>query len=38
MTKDAILKDPDSVHDKFATPEKAAEAIKLKVCVLLVQA
>lgn len=32
MTNESILKDADGIYDEFATPEKAAESVKLKVC------
>lgn len=31
MTNESILKDADGIYDEFATPEKAAESVKLKV-------
>lgn len=31
MAKESVLKDPDSVYREFATAEKAAESVKLKV-------
>lgn len=31
MTNESILKDSDGIYDEFATPEKAAESVKLKV-------
>lgn len=31
MTNESVLKDADGIYDEFATPEKAAEAVKLKV-------
>eukprot|EP00903_Cladosiphon_okamuranus_P014607 g13545.t1 len=30
MTNESILKDADGIYDEFATPEKAAESVKLK--------
>lgn len=31
MTNESILKDADGIYNEFATPEKAAESVKLKV-------
>lgn len=31
MTNESIMKDADGIYDEFATPEKAAESVKLKV-------
>lgn len=31
MTNESVLKDADGIYDEFATPEKAAESVKLKV-------
>lgn len=31
MANESILKDADGIYDEFATPEKAAESVKLKV-------
>ena len=33
MTNESILKDADGIFNEFATPEKAAESVKLKVWV-----
>lgn len=37
MTNESILKDADGIFEEFATPEKAAESVKLKVWLWLGQ-